>query len=291
MRILIAFNPTSGTHSVPRLDALVAALAALGHTVEAVDAHDPSLQDQVARAERLVVAGGDGTARDVVARLTPGTQLPPIAVFPAGTINLLAREAGYDRDVARFARRLCRAGERRRHFVARIGAAPFLVCASVGPDAEAVAAVNSRAKRRFGRYAYALAFARLILAWPRRLLSVSIDGRHHTCEAAFVLKGRFYAGPWSLAPAADVTAPELRLLLLPRARRRDYLRLFAAAMLSRRLADPAWIEASGRDVEISEIGGSGSTGTTKPLSVQADGDIAATLPVRLGIREPALAFA
>jgi hypothetical protein len=62
-------------------------------------------------------------------------------------------------------------------------------------------------------------------------------------------------------------------------------------MLSRRLADPAWIEASGRDVEISEIGGSGSTGTTKPLSVQADGDIAATLPVRLGIREPALAFA
>jgi diacylglycerol kinase (ATP) len=149
----------------------------------------------------------------------------PVCIYPTGTINLIAREAGYGRNIAGFVKRISSAQPPRQHYVGRITNKPFLACASVGPDSLSVAAVSADLKRRIGRFAYVVSLARLLWDWPRMRLSVSANGHIHRCEAAFVLKGHYFAGPWTLAPEADLRKPDFQLLLLGKARRRG---LFAA---------------------------------------------------------------
>ena len=73
----------------------------------------------------------------------------------------------------------------------------FLACASVGFDANAVAAVSPGLKARIGRLACLVALLTLLRRWPRQQLQVTADGKSFTAEAVFVLRGALYAGPWA----------------------------------------------------------------------------------------------
>jgi diacylglycerol kinase family enzyme len=279
MNVVLVYNPLAGNHNPARLAALTRALEAREHRVTQLDSRLAPDSPGAREADLLCVAGGDGTVRDVIAGWNDAP-LPRIGVYPAGTINLVAREAGYPADPSAFVERLD--GPGRRHFIARADARPFLVCASAGPDSAAVAAVSPALKRRIGRMAYAVAFAGVLARWPRQRLTVRVADSEYQAEAAFVLKGRYFAGPWTLAPAAALTGAQLEILLLPRARRRDVVRLVLWATLSRRFADPRWLRFAAAEVEID---------AAMPVPVQADGDIVGALPMRFGIASDPLEFA
>jgi diacylglycerol kinase family enzyme len=157
----------------------------------------------------------------------------------------------------------------------------MLVCASVGPDSAAVAAVSPQLKRRLGRVAYLISALELLYRWPRNPIDILIDGVSYQCEAAYLLNGKFYAGPWCLDPIASLRLPSVQVLMLPKARRRDYLRLIAATLIHPVFADARWQRRTGTSVELR---------SQSPLPVQADGDITATLPVSLSMRPNAVAF-
>lgn len=117
--------------------------------------------------------------------------------------------------------------------------------------------------------------------WPRPRLTVTVDGRAFAGEAVFVCKGRFYAGPWVLDRQADLLSDRFRVLVLPRARRRDIARLLLSAMLGGRFGAREWHRMDARALTIVADG---------PLPVQADGDVVATTPVALRVASEPLRF-
>jgi diacylglycerol kinase (ATP) len=277
--IAIAYNAKSGRHSPKKLDALRAEFAKAGYDTALVDSYSAELIPMAAKSIQLCVVGGDGTLRDVIARITGQDDMPPVSVYPGGTINLVAREALYPANIPKFVARVTGAtgatGTLRAHHHGTLNDHPVLVCASVGPDSLAVASVSERLKRNIGRFAYGVALAKRILRWPRHALTVTADGAVYECEAAFILKGRYFAGIWQISRVASLTQPAFQLLLLPRARRRDYIRLMIAASGLRWgcgwAESKEWLRLSAQRIEVR---------STEPLPVQADGDIVAHLPIQ-----------
>lgn len=279
--VQLFYNPASGSYSPRRLRALAGALRAEGAEVIATPSVDctPALADH---ATHVCIAGGDGTIRHVAMNLARSGRTLPTGIFPAGTVNLLAREGGCGRNPARFARELLHGKAERPHHPVRLGETMFLACASVGPDSAAVARVSTRLKRLVGRLAYVAAFCAVLWHWPRPRLRLVADGREIDCEAVYVAKGRYFAGPWSFAPSARVGDGLLHVAALPVARRRDFVRFL-------------WAMVRGRDP-----GASGCAVTftctdlalhcDDPVPVQADGDVVAACPVELSLHSAPLHF-
>jgi diacylglycerol kinase (ATP) len=122
--------------------------------------HATELALKAARAgvEVVVACGGDGTVNEVANGLV-GTDAA-MAVLPAGTANVWAREAGVSLDIGGAAR-LIPVARKVRIDLGRIRSGEhldrrFLLMCGVGMDAEAVRVLheNSRAKRWFGMGTY-----------------------------------------------------------------------------------------------------------------------------------------
>jgi diacylglycerol kinase family enzyme len=232
--------------------------------------------------DHICIVGGDGTVRDILNAVTPNGREPEIAVYPMGTVNLLAREGRYSRDPGRFVRRLLSGEPGKSHYPASVGDGMFLVCATVGPDSAAVARLSPRLKRVIGRLAYVVAFAEVMFRWPRQPIRLTVDGRQLDCEAFYVAKGHYFAGPWSFAPEAGVDRPTLHLVAFARMRRLDAL-AFSLALLLRRPIDRL---RGATCLSCTEL----SAESAVPLPVQADGDIVATLPAAFRLGEMVLQF-
>jgi len=116
-----------------------------------------------AGAEVVFVLGGDGTVMAAVAAMTElaesGGRRAALAVLPAGTGNLLARNLGLPDDAGAGVR-LATEGGRRQIDVARLiddhCGHPFVVMAGMGFDAAMVDGVPAQVKRVFGWPAYVL---------------------------------------------------------------------------------------------------------------------------------------
>jgi diacylglycerol kinase (ATP) len=279
--IQLFVNAKAGSSSRRRVAALRRELEAAGARVIVT----PTGDDDLAIAEEsthICAVGGDGTLRHVAAALERSGQPRVMSVFPTGTVNLLAREYGYSRNALSFAGRILREAPSRLQRIARIGEMMMFTCASVGPDADAVAGVSPRLKRVIGRAAYGVAFLGTLIRWPRRQLLVEADSQTIACEAVYIAKGRYYAGPWSFAPGAAADDPFLHVVALRQARRRDFMRFLWALLHHDDLTrDSNLIQFTCASLRI--------TGADAPL--QADGDIVAHLPTGIAIDPTAQPFA
>jgi diacylglycerol kinase family enzyme len=279
--VQIFSNPGAGRRRAGRVDALAAAFAAEGARVlRSVSAGRPP--EISAEATHVCVAAGDGTVRHVASAVVLSGRAVSLSIFPAGTINLLAMEAGYPRHPGDFARAVLADSPTRLHYPVTIGDSHFFACASVGPDSLAVAGVSGTLKRGIGRFAYAVAGLKHLAHWPRHRIVLSVEGRRIECEAFLIAKGRYYAGRWSFARQARVQDPVLHVVALKKARRRDYLRFVAALAAHRDVARSDNVEAFTCSALRAE--------TAEPLPIQADGDIVGTLPTEFAVSETALTF-
>jgi diacylglycerol kinase family enzyme len=279
--VQLVSNPSAGRHNAQRIAELGRAFEALGATVHLTPCRTqpPPIRDNTTH---VCVAAGDGTVRHVAGAIARSGHDVVLSIYPLGTINLLAMEAGYPRDPAAFARMVLSSAPSRPHYPVRIGEGHFFACAGVGPDALAVARVSTRLKRAIGRFAYGAALAGVMFDWPRPRITLTLGERTIACEAFYAAKGRYYAGPWSVAPAARVNDPVLHVVALTRARRIDYLRFILAVTTG---GDVSRLP----NVEILTCTTLRAEADT-PLPVQADGDIVGTLPVTLAVSETPLLF-
>ena len=274
-------NPASGSYNPRRMRALTAAFEAQGATVlhTPCGAEPPPVREETTH---VCVAGGDGTVRQVAGAIARSGRVVTLSIYPAGTVNLLAMEAGYPRRPDEFARQVLSSEPRRPHYPVTLGDGYFFACAGVGPDSLAVGRVSPAMKRRFGRVAYALAVIGQLFAWPRHSIMLTCGDRELACEAFYVAKGRYYAGRWSFARDARVGEPVLHVVALRTARRRDYAR-FVWALVSG--ADAAALG----NVDVLTCT-SLSVACGEPLPIQADGDIVGVLPATMTVSEAPLVF-
>jgi diacylglycerol kinase family enzyme len=275
-------NPSAGSASRRRVAALHRAFEAAGAGVIVTATGEGPLAVADA-ADHVCAVGGDGTLRYVADAVRRANRPIDMSVYPAGTVNLLARESGYPAEPASFVRHVLHGAPRRTYHVGLIDGVMMFSCASVGPDSLAVAALSPRLKQGIGRAAYLFAFLKLLVRWPRARLRVVADGRDVACEAVYIAKGRFFAGAWSFAPEAAAEQAMFHVVALHRARRRDFARFIWAMLLGQdpgRLADATSFTCAALRLE-------GDTA----LPVQADGDIVAHLPVHLTLDPDGLTFA
>lgn len=145
-RVVLFVNPMAGSgKGRRRADRLAAEFHRHGVQVEMIGeigeaARAASQFQAVGRLRALVGVGGDGTAAALANSTAPEV---PLAFFPAGTSNLVARQLSYSAHVERFVRGIL-SGRCVRLDAGRAGGRVFLAMLGCGFDAEVVREVHSR---------------------------------------------------------------------------------------------------------------------------------------------------
>jgi diacylglycerol kinase (ATP) len=229
-----------------------------------------------------VAAGGDGTVNAVVNGLAGSSR--PMAVLPLGTGNVLANEIGLPRQPAELARVIADAAPLP-VWPGRVGDRLFVAMTGIGFDAEVVAALDQRLKRRIGKLAFVWAMASCLYRHRPREFIVEADGRTHRAASVIIVRGRLYAGRFVIAPQARLDERRLHVVLFGKAGRIAALRYLGALMLGLlpRLSDVSIVTACRVSVA------AGEPASDPAGVVEVDGEIGGPLPIALEIApEPML---
>lgn len=277
MRIQLVFNPESGSYRAATIEQLRKSFIERGASVQLSECSAKSPLVIAADADQVCVVGGDGTIRHAVMAIRASGRDLPLSAFPGGTVNLLQREWRYPTTPEAFVAAVMTSASTNINFAAKINDSIFLACASVGPDSAAVAALSSSLKRIIGRLAYVVAFLKILWLWPRQSITLIADEQTIQCEAFYLAKGRYFAGPWSFAPQARLDQPTLHAVAIHQLSRWVYLRFIFLLLSGQRLeGQPGFSCFSCRGLQAS---------STAKTPVQADGDIIAQLPLRIALDE------
>lgn len=176
-------------------------------------------------ADLVMAFGGDGTLRACAASLT-GSQVP-LALLPAGTGNLLARNLGIPARLQP-ALEVALRGQSRQIDVCHAGSDSFVVMAGMGFDARLLAGTSSRLKQRIGWLAYGL--AAIQATGGQHALRIHIDingGRSITMSGVGVLVANVgtLTGGMTLLPHAHEDDGMLTVGILTAERLQDWAAL------------------------------------------------------------------
>ncbi|GMV63204.1 MAG: diacylglycerol kinase [Parvibaculum sp.] len=271
--IHIILNPTAGKRKRHLLDDVVGRLRAAGAdvTIELTEAagHATQLARAAARAghaDVIVAAGGDGTINEIARGLLG--QGVPLGIVPLGTANVLAIEIGLPQRAEDVASMLL-GGPAELIGTGLVQNEIFLMMVGIGFDGEIVHGIDPKLKRLWGKGAFIWSGLKAWVRGPAHDIRLVVDGREKRAAWAIVTNGRHYAGPFVLAPDADITHPGLTLFLFKKPSRFAFAVYLAALGLGMvpRLSSVEVLPARRIDVQ-------GPEG----LAVEVDGDDRGFLP-------------
>ena len=286
-RVLFILSPALPENGA-RLRALIPAWAEVcavppGEDITAFTRGVLSAPGDASRPLRIVAAGGDGTVAAVAQALT-GMDAE-LAIVPAGTGNLVARELGIPlnlRDAVAVA--TDRGSPVRLLDTMTAGDRLFLLNAGVGVNAETVAMTSRRGKTLFGRSAYAGAAVLNAIQSRPQSVAVSIDGGvEETFEATDVLVsncGSLARGLYPNGPDIRMDDGILDLAVCCLKTPAEYPLLYLKKRLSPEKENGILHERRAK--------ASVTIRSREPLPVQADGDIVGTTPVEIRIHPRSL---
>lgn len=216
-RALLVYNPNSGMRRhKTRLPAILDALREGGIAAEPSatfgPGHATTLAREAAKAgfEIVLGYGGDGTVRETAEGLY-GTQAA-LGVLPGGTTNVVARAFSLSTNPVEAARRLCRAPARPID-VGLCGGHPFLMQASSGPEAYAMARFSTTLKANLGFPGAALSVIGSILRYRYPEIVVRADDEPLRGFSALVFNISEIAGPYRGIPDGRFDDRQLELML------------------------------------------------------------------------------
>lgn len=296
MIVQLIHNPASGTFDEARLDVLSRAFQACGAQVRLGRTEIDGRFEILPECDLVCVSGGDGALRLVVASMVRAGLSKPLCVFPAGTVNLVAKELGYSSDPEIFAREIM-AGflspetARLEAPLVTSDVQPFVACISAGPDGQAVARHSPALKKRIGGAAYAWSLIKLLGDWPKLRFSLTVESpdgttKQLTSGAFYVIKAHHYAGNWTLAPSAELASDIFHVIALTRTRRRDFFRFLAAVALGR---DPARLDFV-QSLPACRLSITAADEQTRCAAFQVDGDLLPKPPREIRMADRTVAY-
>jgi len=296
---VIIYNPASGRRRHKRLQDIQGAIRVLkdaGITAEAIATARAGSATELARKavrdgrQLVIVCGGDGTINEAANGLA-GSRVP-MAVLPAGTANILAKELGIPWNIPQAARLIAR-GRLVRVALGEIawsedstdGSASktrhFLCVSGAGPDGAIVHGVDAARKLRMGILAYWQEGLRQFFSYgfPR----FRVQSREHEMTASLIVVGRtkYYGGPFRITTGASLFENTFEIVAYEGQNRFGVLLCLPAIWLGCLRRVPgihAW-----KTTELTcEAIGAGE------IFSQLDGEAAAALPLRFRIVPDAL---
>ena len=280
---LLIFNPAAGRARGIRSGALDRArkmLARHGIESELAPTDGPGSGPELARRavrerrQMVIVCGGDGTLNEVVNGLA-GSSIP-LALLPAGTANVFAKELGLPWNIERAAS-LIAGSKLRRVAVGHVAAAEwkegryFLSLAGAGPDGAMVRAVSPALKDRMGTLAFWLEGFRQLGSYQFPRFRVEIGS--NVGEATLIVVGRtkHYGGPLQITTQADLYGNDFELMFCTTQSRWKYL-AYIPLLLAGALRRANGIRFSrAEEIHCEPI-------DAEPIWVQVDGEPAGRLP-------------
>ncbi len=277
-KVVIIYNPTSGSRKYAQVEETIQHLVALGCQVTVHGTQHPGHARQLAAEackegiDVLAVAGGDGTISEAVQGMDPVVTL---AIIPTGTANVLAVELGiYKLGPKRWAKIIAKS-KPERFYLSEANDQKFMMFCSVGPDADAVAHVDLKQKKRWGKGAYANAFLKAAFRYSAPKLRVTLDGdKAYEANAVIVTKTRYYAGSFIIAPDADFRGKGFEVILIKGMRWSLPLKFLCAVGLSRIKRLFGIQTERAKTIEIKSMAGF-------ECNAQIDGDPAGTIPLKI----------
>ena len=298
-RTLVIANPASAAgrtaRTLPRLEPKLR--AAIG-AYERVWTTGPRDAERLAReavragVERLVVAGGDGTAAEVVSGLMSAAlgTYTEIAFLPLGTGADFHRTLDIPRDPDDAIAALA-SGKGRRIDVGCVRYAQadgtertshFLNVASAGLSG--VVTRHVRGSKALGaRLAFLIGTLAGLVSFRPSSVRICVDEREvyrGDIALAAVANGRYFGGGMHVAPEARPDDGLLDLVLIPALPKYELLLRLPSLYLGTHLAAPGVRLFRGRRVELEPIGA--------PATGEVDGEPIAQLPMTVEVRPGAL---
>ena len=226
---LLIHNPNAGGGGNARrskLDEARRLLESRGIRADLQETTGPGEATEIAKratadGRQLVIAcGGDGTINEVVNGLASSKNghRVPLALLPAGTANVLAKELELSWDIPKAAEQLAR-GEVRE--IALGLATPleqpekaryFLSVAGAGPDGRITYAVDLELKARFGILAYWWQGAREVINYKFHHFRVTGEGQSREVSLVIVGRTKHYGGPFKITTQADLFEDQFEFL-------------------------------------------------------------------------------
>lgn len=244
-------------------------------TTAAGDAH--AIAKAAEGVDVVAVAGGDGTINEAANGLLQSADAPALAVIPLGTANVFAAEIGFIDMSPEAAADTIIDGRIRRANVGTANGRVFCQMAGIGFDADVVAGVDARLKRRIGKGAYVWESVRRFFRYRKRLFSLEIDGSRLEASSVIVANGHYYAGRYVCAPTASVDDAEFQVCLFRNAGRVHVVRYGLGLLRGRLQHYPDFEIVRGRRLRVWASDG----GADDP--VQGDGDVITRLPVDIAL--------
>jgi diacylglycerol kinase (ATP) len=220
---LLIYNPTSGGRRQRRfleIEQAVRILKDAGITTEiaataaAGSAQGIARQAVEQRRGMVIACGGDGTVNEIINGLA-GSAVP-MALLPAGTANILAKELRIPWDIPHAAR-LIPDGLIRRVALGLatslngnhsadmpLGGRYFLSVGGAGPDGAIVNAVNSELKKRAGVLAYWAEGVRQLVRYDFPEMRIRSNGQDHLASILVVGRTVNYGGPFKITTGANL---------------------------------------------------------------------------------------
>ncbi len=197
----------------------------LQNTTAAGDATHLARRAVTDSRELVIACGGDGTVNEVVNGLA--CSQVPLAVLPAGTANVLAKELRLPWNLPRAAERIINSPYRR---IALGLATPekssgepryFLSVAGAGADGALVSAVRPEIKLKAGILAYWQEGFRQLTRYDFPLFRTQMAGNAMNIDASLVIVGRtkHYGGPFKITTEADLLQSRIRTCVCHHAQR------------------------------------------------------------------------
>ena len=304
---LIIYNPASGRRTHKRLQDIEAATRILkdaGIVAEAVATTGPGSATEIARnavrdaRQLVIVCGGDGTINEAVNGLARSDL--PLAVLPAGTANILAKELDIPWSIPEAARLIARGrlvrialgeilwGEQshdgsltapRTAFLTK--ARYFLCVSGAGPDGAIVHGVDMAKKLRMGILAYWHEGLRQFFTYgfPR----FRVKSSEHEMTASLIVVGRtkYYGGPFRITTGASLFEESFEIVAYSGQNRFGVLMCLPAIWLGCLRRVPGIHVWKTKELTCEAIEG-------EEIFSQVDGEAGAALPLRFRIVPDAL---
>jgi YegS/Rv2252/BmrU family lipid kinase len=294
---LIIQNPTSGRRRARRERDIAEALGSLREAGIAIDAviteargHATELaRSAVDNFDMVIACGGDGTINEIANGLAHSQT--PLAILPAGTANVFAKELEIPWDIPAAARLIPSAIHRR----IALGAVDFtstnraqgavryfLSVAGAGPDGELVRKVRDGLKYYTGTGAYWWEGLRQLFLY--RFPGFSISGGGESREARLLVVGRTksYGGPFRITTEANLFEDMFEMMATNSTNPLRYFGWLLPLFMERLRGYPGIEYWKGAEALCEPLF------ADKPVYAQVDGEPIGPLPLRFRVAPDAL---
>lgn len=236
----------------------------------------------------IIVAGGDGTLRAIIDVFAKHEHMPYVSVFPAGTVNLVAKELLMSNDPAKWVKRVSKGivspvqlGKANGHI--------FLTVAGIGFDSLVVDNVSELEKKLLSKLAYVWQGTEMMRKefvysnWSYKF-QVRLDDEEEWYEASSVIvgKSRYYAGRYSLFNGASLCVPQLHVAIFTGDTRADFMRYAAVIAMEALQLDKSIIIRHAQKIEI--------RCNVEDFAAELDGDAITSAPLQIELHPVPINF-